>query len=200
MRHILRQKHEEDDVRVALRSKLNLVTTENVHEDIAAINLLINDLQGATASYFILENEYHRQEEELAQLEYDYNERLEISQTTFEYQSGSVAHVQPINSDTKSSSADYASEYEEQMLPQVADYLMVGEARVLAERLSGLKTEYLLHERVDIPFDSAALNSLLLYQDEKTKIETELTLPRHDVESHPEHANCSPQIAEEEDN
>jgi hypothetical protein len=81
MRHILRQKHEEDDVRVALRSKLNLVTTENVHEDIAAINLLINDLQGATASYFILENEYHRQEEELAQLEYDYNERLEISQT-----------------------------------------------------------------------------------------------------------------------
>lgn len=47
--------------------------------------------------------------------------------------------------DTESSSADYTSEYEDQMLPPVAEYLsMVGEAHILAERLSDLKTEYLV--------------------------------------------------------
>ncbi|KAJ5835430.1 hypothetical protein N7447_001456 [Penicillium robsamsonii] len=209
MRHTLRQKRdEEDDVRVALRSKLNLITAEHVNEDLAAINHTINDLQVATASYFILENEYHRQEEELAQLEHDYNRRLDTLQTIFKDQGGSLAHFQPIKSDTESSSADYTSEYEDQNLPQVDDYLaMVGEARILAERLSELKTEYLvlvdqreLRERVGIPLDSVALNFLLRYQDEKTKLETELGQARHKIESHPEHANRSAGIAEEEDN
>ncbi|OQE95446.1 hypothetical protein PENNAL_c0002G03312 [Penicillium nalgiovense] len=125
MRHMLRQERddeeeeeeeeeeEDDDVRVALRSKLNLITAENVHEDLAAINHLINDLQGATASYSILEKEYHRQEEQLAQLEYDYNGRLEISQTISKYQSDSLAQARSINSDTESSSADYTSDYED---------------------------------------------------------------------------------------
>ncbi|OQE29206.1 hypothetical protein PENFLA_c004G05893 [Penicillium flavigenum] len=143
------KRDEEDDVRVALRSKLNLITTENVHEDLAAINHLINDLRGATVSYFILEN---------------VSKRL-------------LAQARPINLDTESSSADYTSDYEDQMLPQVANYLsMVGEARILAERLSELKTEYLvlidqheLRERVDFPLGSAALNSLLLYQDERLR-------------------------------
>lgn len=209
VRHMLRQKrNEEDDVRVALRSKLNLITAENVHEDLAAINHIINDLQAATASYFIFENEYHRQEEELAQLEYDYNIRLERLQTIFKYQGGSLAHLQQIDSDTESSSADYTSDYGDEILPQAADYLsMVGEARILTERLSELETEYLvlvdqreLRERVGIPLDSAALNFLLRYQDERTKIETELELARHNIESHPEHATRSAQIAEEEDN
>ncbi|KAJ5209415.1 hypothetical protein N7449_003794 [Penicillium cf. viridicatum] len=209
MRHMLRQKRdEEDDVRVALRSRLNLITAENVHEDVAAINHTINDLQVATASYFILENEYHRQEDELAQLEYDYNERLERLQTTFKYQSGVLAQLEPITSDTESSSADYSSDYGEETLPQVDDYFsMVGKARMLMERLSELETEYLvlvdqreLRERVGIPLDSAALNFLLRYQDEKTKIETELARARHNVESHPEHASRSTHITEEEDN
>ncbi|OQE95311.1 hypothetical protein PENNAL_c0002G10320 [Penicillium nalgiovense] len=84
---------------------------------------------------------------------------------------------------------------------------MVGEARILAERLSELRTEYLvlvdqheLRKRLDIPLDSATLNFLLRYQNQKTKIETELKLARHNVESHPEHANCSARIAEEEAN
>ncbi|KAJ6188161.1 hypothetical protein N7519_003069, partial [Penicillium mononematosum] len=173
---------EEDDVRIALRSKLNLITTENVHEDLAAINHLINDLRSATASYFILENgrgtsaarvRLQRTPRNIAN-HHQISKRL-------------LAQARPINLDTESSSADYASDYEDQRLPQVADYLsMVGEARILAERLSELKTEYLvlidqheLRERVDIPLASAALNSLLLYQDEKTKIETELKLARH---------------------
>ncbi|KAJ5513685.1 hypothetical protein N7463_003237 [Penicillium fimorum] len=209
MRRMLRQKRdEEDDVRVALRSKLNLITAEHVHEDLAAIKHTIDDLQVATTSYFILENEYHRQEEELAQLEYHYNRRLDTLQTIFNDQGGSLIHFQPIKSDTESSSADYTSEYGDQILPQVADYLaMVGEARILAERLSELETEYLvlvdqreLRERVGIPLDSLALNFLLRYQDEKNKLETELEQARHNIESHPEHASRSAAIAEEEDN
>ncbi|KAJ5616625.1 hypothetical protein N7537_001739 [Penicillium hordei] len=209
MRYMLRQKRdEEDDVRVALRSRLNLITAEKVHEDLAAINHTINDLQVATSSYFILENEYHRQEDELAQLEYDYDGRLERLQTIFKYQSGLLAQLEPITSDTESSSADYSSDYGEETLPQVADYFsMVGEAHILMERLSELETEYLvlvdqreLRERVGISLDSAALSFLLRYQDEKTKIETELARVRHEVESHPEHANRSAQITEEEDN
>ncbi|KAJ5384067.1 hypothetical protein N7517_001978 [Penicillium concentricum] len=209
MRHMLGQKRdEEDDVRVALRSKLNLITAEHIHEDLAAINHTINNLQIATASYFILENEYHRQEKELAQLEHDYNRRLDTLQTIFKNQGGSLAHFQPIKSDTESSSADYASEYGDQTLPQVADYLsMVGEARILAERLSELEKEYLvlvdqreLRERVGIPLDSTALNFLFRYPNEKNKLETELEQIRHNIESHPEHANRSAGIAEEEDN
>ncbi|KAF7515146.1 hypothetical protein PCG10_003898, partial [Penicillium crustosum] len=146
MRHMLRQKRNvEDDMRVALRSMLNLITTENVHENLAAINHTINDLQVATASYFILENEYHRQEDELAQLEYDYNSRLERLQTILMYQSGLLAQLEPITSDTEYSSADYSSDYGEETLPQVGDYFsMVGEARRLTERLSELETEYLV--------------------------------------------------------
>ncbi|KAJ5978364.1 hypothetical protein N7501_001706 [Penicillium viridicatum] len=209
MRHMLRQKRdEEDDVRVALRSKLNLITAENVHEDLAGINQTINNLQVATASYFILENEYHRQEDELAQLEYHYNSSLERLQAIFKYQSGLLAQFEPITSDTESSSAEYSSNYGKETLPQAADYFsMVDEARILTERLSELETEYLVlvdqrevRERVGIPLDSAALNFLLRYQDQKTKIETELELARHKVESHPEHTNRSAQIAEEEDN
>ncbi|CAI7573139.1 unnamed protein product [Penicillium palitans] len=209
MRYMLRQKRdEEDDVRVALRNRLNLITAENVHEDLAAINHTINELQVATASYFILENEYHRQEDELAQLEYDYNSRLETLRTILKYQSGLLAQLEPITSDTESSSADYSSDYGEETLPQVGDYFsMVVEARRLTERLSELETEYLvlvdqreLRERVGIPLDSAALNFLLRYQDEKTKIETELELARHNVESHPEHVNRPGQITEEKDN
>ncbi|KAJ5189089.1 hypothetical protein N7491_005412 [Penicillium cf. griseofulvum] len=207
MRHMLRQKRdEEDDVRVALQSKLNLITAEHVLEDITAINHTISDLQVVTSSYFIFENEYQRQEEELAQLEYDYDRRLESLHTIFKNQGGSLAHLQPVNSDPKSSSADYTSDYGDQVLPQVADYLsMIGEARILAERLAQLETEYLvlvdqreLRERVGIPLDSAALNFLLRYQNEKNKIETELEITRRNVESHPEHLNLSAQI--EEDN
>ncbi|KXG48437.1 uncharacterized protein PGRI_023070 [Penicillium griseofulvum] len=206
MRHILRQKRdEEDDMRVALRSKLNLITAEHVHEDISAINHTINDLQAVTSSYFILENEYQRQEEILAQLEYDYDRRLESLHTIFKNQGGSLAHLQPVNSDPESSSADYTSDYGDQVVPQVADYLsMIGEARILAERLSQLETEYLvlvdqreLRERVGIPLDSAALNFLLRYEDEKNKIETELKITRHHIESHPEHSNRSAQMEEE---
>jgi hypothetical protein len=206
MRHILRQKRdEEDDVRVALRSKLNLITAEHVHEDVAAINHTINDLQALTSSYFIFENEYQRQEEEFAQLEYDYDRRLESLHTILKNQGGSLAHLQPVNSGPESSSADYTSDYGDQVLPQVADYLsMIGEARILAERLSQLETEYLvlvdqreLRERVGIPLDSAALNFLLRYEDEKNKIETELEITRHNIESHPEHSNRSAQIEEE---
>ncbi|KAJ5960870.1 uncharacterized protein N7479_008020 [Penicillium vulpinum] len=209
MRHILRQKRdEEDDVRVALRSKLNLITAEHVHEDIAAINITINDLQAATASYFIFENEYHRQEEELVELEYDYNRHLESLQTIFKQQSDLFSRSQSINSYYESSSGDYSSDYEDQISPQVADYLsMVGETRILADRLSELETNYLtlvdqreLRERVGIPLDSAALDFLIRYQDEKTKIETELQIARHNVESHPEHTNRSAQIEEEEEN
>ncbi|CAI7571002.1 unnamed protein product [Penicillium glandicola] len=209
MREMLRHKRdEEDDLRVGLRSKLNLITAETLHEDVGAINHAINDLEVATASYLVLEDEYDRQEEELAQLESDYNERLEGLQTIFKNQASSLAHLQPIISDTESSSAYYTSDYEDQMLPHVADYLsMVGEVRVLVERLSELETEYLvlvdqreLRERVGIPLDSAALNFLVRYQDEKTRIETELKIARHNLESHPEHANRSAQIIEEEYN
>ncbi|KAJ5399510.1 hypothetical protein N7465_009999 [Penicillium sp. CMV-2018d] len=206
MRYMLRQKRdEEDDVRVALWRKLNLITAENVNEDLAGINHTINNLQIATASYFILENEYHRQEDELAQLEYHYNSRLERLQAIFKYQSGLLAQLEPITSDTESSSAEYSSYYGKETLPQAADYFsMVDEARILTERLSELDTEYLvlvdqreLRERVGIPLDSAALNFLLRYQDERTKIETELELARHKVESHPEHTNHSAQITED---
>ncbi|KOS43907.1 hypothetical protein ACN38_g5194 [Penicillium nordicum] len=209
MRHMLRQKRdEEDDVRLVLQSKLNLITAENVHEDVAAINHTINDLQVATASYFVLENEYHRQEDELAQLEYHYNGHLERLQTIFKYQRGLLAQLEPITSDTESSSAEFSSDDGEETLPQAADYFsMVDEARILMERLSELETEYLflvdqreLRERVGIPLDRAALNFLLSYQDERTKIETELALARHKVDSHPEHTNRSVQITEEEDN
>ncbi|OQE46176.1 hypothetical protein PENCOP_c001G06392 [Penicillium coprophilum] len=208
MRHMLRQKRdEEDDVRVAIRNKLNLITAEHIHEDLAAINHTINDLQVVTAAYFILENEYHRQEEELSQLEYDYNKHLKILQTIFKNQGSSLAHFQPIRSDFESSSTDYASEYDDQIVPSVADYPSVaGKTRMIAERLLELETEYLvlvdqreLRERVGIPLDSAALNFLIRYQDEKNKLETELELARRNMESHPEHANRSAGIAEEED-
>ncbi|KGO54869.1 hypothetical protein PEX1_063160 [Penicillium expansum] len=208
MRHMLRQKRDqEDDVRVVLQSKLNLITTENVYEDLAAINQTINDLQVATASCFIFENDYYRQEDELAQVEYDYNRRLETLQAILKYEGHLLAQIEPIISDTESSSSDYTSEYGDQMVPQVADYLsMVGEVRILTERLSELETYYQvlvdqreLRERVGIPLDSGALNFLLRYPDKKSKIETELELARHNVEAHPEHVYRSAQIAQEED-
>ncbi|KGO39214.1 hypothetical protein PEXP_044840 [Penicillium expansum] len=185
MRHMLRQKRDqEDDVRVT-----------------------INDLQVATASCFIFENDYYRQEDELAQVEYDYNRRLETLQAILKYEGHLLAQIEPIISNTESSSSDYTSEYGDQMVPQVADYLsMVGEVRILTERLSELETYYQvlvdqreLRERVGIPLDSGALNFLLRYPDKKSKIETELELARHNVEAHPEHVYRSAQIAQEED-
>ena len=208
MRHMLRQKRdEEDDVRLAVRSKLNLITAENVHEDLASINQTINALHAVTASYFILENEYHRQEDELAQQEYDYNKCLEKLQTVFKNQSASLTQLHDLGSDTDSSSADYTSDHGDQISPAVAEYLsMIGEARILVERLSELETEYLilvnqreLRDRVGIPLDSGSINFLLRYQEEKTKIESELDLARSRLASHPEHVNHFARIAAAED-
>ncbi|KAJ5773826.1 hypothetical protein N7457_008722 [Penicillium paradoxum] len=203
MRHMLRQKRDEEgDVRITLRSKLNLITAENVHDDLAAINDTINELQDATASYFILENEYHRQENELAELEYDYNKRLERLQAILENQGHSLANRDAMESDTASSSADYTSDYGDEPSPQMAEYLsMVGEARILVERLSEMETEYLIlseqreqHAKLGIPQDNYSINFILRYTGEKAKIESELELARHKVESHPEHSNHLAQV------
>jgi hypothetical protein len=209
MRHMLRQKRdEEDDVRLVVRSKLNLITAENVHEDLATINQTINALQAATTSYFILENEYHRQEDELAQQEYDYNRRLEELQTVFKNHAAlTQVHDQGLDYDAGSFSADYNSVHGDQTSPAVAEYLsMVDEARILMEQLSELETEYLmlinqreLRDRVGIPLDNGSINFLLRYQEEKTKIESELERARGRLASHPEHANYSARIDVEED-
>jgi hypothetical protein len=206
MRHMLRQKRcEEDDVRTALRRNLNLLTADNVQDNLAAINHTIDKLQGVTASYFILENEYQRQENELAKLEHDYNSRLERLQTIFK-QSNSLAEFQAIHSETDTTSSDYSSEYADEVSSQMAEYLsMVEETRILFERLSDIETEYLmlvdqcnLRERAGIPLESGARNSLLRYPEEKSKIESELELARHKLESHPEHGNYFARRAEEE--
>jgi hypothetical protein len=210
IRHMLRQKRgEEGDVRLAVQRKLNLITAENAHEDLVSINQTINALQAATASYFILENEYHRQEDELSQQEYYYTTCLEKLQTIFKKQSASLtqAHGHGINSDTDSSSADYTSDNGDQIPHAVAEYLsVVGEARMLTEHLSELEAEYSilvnqsgLRERTGIPLDSGSVNFLLRYQAEKTKIESELELTRSRLASHPEHARYSARIDAEED-
>ena len=137
---------------------------------------MTSDFQGATVSNFMLGNEYHRQKEELAQLENDYNGCLEISRIIFEYQSSPLAQALPISSDTKSSPTDYTSDYEDQRLLRVADYLSaVGEAHTSTEGIAGAGNRNTPSaNKSDIVLDSAVLNFLLGYQDEKIKIETEL--------------------------
>lgn len=199
MRHALRHKRDlEDDRRVALRNRLNLVSPETVQEEVGALNAAIEDLEVATASYRALETEYHELEDDLGQQEYILDKRMRKLRKELRKQAPVITQqIYNIDSDS-GSSADYTSTGPgNQLSPQAAEYLScVGDVRMLRERLSELESEYLsiidqrdLRERLGISLDIEALNFLDRYEDEISQIEAELERALDRARCHPGHKN-----------
>lgn len=198
LRLALRHKREEeDDLRLALRNKLNLSSPENVHSETSAINDAIESLQEVTASYLLLENDYHKYEDEFGQKEYMLEKRMTKLKRILGKQATSlVQQHQAVGSDSDSPTSYISHAYANKFSSQEAEYLsLVGEARMLRERLTELEGEYLalrdqqdLRERIGLLLDKEALTFVETYEDEKTQIETELDILLRQIQDHPEHA------------
>lgn len=196
LRNTLRQKREEEhDLRMALRNTLNLVSPDNVHSESGAINNAIQNLQTVTNSYLVLEEEYHRFEDELGEREYLMEKRMNRLNSVLHKQIPSLAR-QARDMDTDSDpSSDYTSAGEREISPGEAEYLsLVGDARMLRERLALLEGEYLalidqreLRERMGMSLDTEALAFLDRYEEEKAQIESELDLALRRIQAHREH-------------
>ena len=197
LRHALRHKRdEEDDRRVALRNRLNLLSPETVHGESLDINGAIENLQAVTASYLLLEAEYHKFEDDLGQREYILDRHMRrLKRTLREQAPAGTQQNYHVESGSDSSTDDIPTDNGNQLSPQAADYLScVGEVRMLRERLSDLETEYLtiidqrhLRERIGLDLNAEALEFLDRYEDETAQAETELELALHRVRTHPEH-------------
>lgn len=196
LRHTLRQKREEEhDLRMALRNALNLVSPDSVHNEALAISNAIEDLQTATNAYLVLQEEYHRFEDELGEQEYLLEKRMRRLNASLRKRIPSLTRPDRDIDPDLDSSSDYASDDEIDISPNEAEYLsLVGDVRMLRERLAELEGEYLalidqrkLRERMGISLDAEALAFLDSYEDEKAQIETELDLALRRVQTHPEH-------------
>lgn len=206
LRHTLRQKREEEhDLRMALRNTLNLISPDNVHSEAPAISDAIQNLQSATNSYLVLEEEYHKFEDELGQQEYLLEKRMTRLNNILRKQTPALTRqARDIDADAVSdSSLDYDSNDELEISPKEAEYLsLVGDERMLRERLAELEGEYLalidhreLRERMGIPLDTEALAFLESYEEEKAQIESELELVLRRTQAHAEHAKDSTSAA-----
>ena len=197
MRNALRYKREEeDDLRLALRNKLNVIPSENLHREATAINNIIEKLQVVTAAYLVLEADYHKIEEELGEREYILEKRMRKMHQCLRKQTPDWTHNFYDENDYKSNfSDDYSSASGlDPVSPTMTEYLSwVGEVRMLRERLSVIEAEYLdlvdrqqVRARMGISLDKEALYFIDRYEGEKAQIETELSLAINKVRSHPE--------------
>ncbi|KAJ5595260.1 uncharacterized protein N7459_001468 [Penicillium hispanicum] len=200
LRHALRHKRdEEDDLRLALRNKLNLISPENLHQETSAIHKAIEDLQTVTAAYLVLEADYHKVEDELGEREYILEKRMRRMQKTLRRQAPEWPQHSHDDLDSDLSDDSFSTSDADPVSSRTAEYLSyIGEVRMLRERLSELEAEYLslidqqqLRERIGISLDSESLGFIARYEGEKAQIEAELSLALHRVQSHPEYKEQS---------
>lgn len=197
MRHALRHKREEeDDRRVALRNRLNLISPDTIQGELVALHAAIQDLQAMTTSYRELETEYHKLEDDLGQREYNLDKCMRKLTKKLHNQAPAMGQqVYNIDLDSDSSTNYSSTGPENQMSSQAAEYLScVGEVRMLRERLSELESEYLaivdqrdLRERLGMSLDIEALTFLGRYEDEIAQIEAELERALDRARCHPEY-------------
>ncbi|KAJ5324372.1 hypothetical protein N7476_002972 [Penicillium atrosanguineum] len=201
LRQALQHKREEEgDLRLAIRSKLNLSSSENIHGEVATINGAIESLQKVTASYLLLENDYRKFEDELGQKEYALEKRMTKLKKVVGNQSTSpVEQHHAIDYGFDSSPSNSLHGYANKFSSQEAAYLsLVGEARILRRRLTEIEGEYLalmdqqnLCKRIGLLLDKQALGFLGNYEEKKKRIETELNILLRQIQDYPEHAKNS---------
>lgn len=174
LRHALRQKREEEHaLRLTLRNSLNLVFPDSVLNEVSAISNAIQNLQAVTSSYLVLEEEYHKFEDELGQQEYLMEKRMTELNNALCNQTPSLTRQARVFNFGSGCSSEYASDGGIDIPPIEADYLsIVGDARMLRERLAELERQYHvildqreLRERIDISLDAETLASLDGYED-----------------------------------
>lgn len=209
LRNALRHKREEeDDMRLALRNKLNLISPQAVHTEAATINKAVEDLQAVTASYLVLESEYHKVEDGLGQQEYNLDKcvtrltgilRKQVTSLNQQHHdiysdSGSLAHYASTGNPNRVS-------------PEMAEYLsLVGDARMLRERLGELEMEYMdlidqqqVREYMGLALDHNAQLFLDQYEDERGDIEEKLSAVLTRLDNHSEHKRpCGDAITDEQ--
>jgi hypothetical protein len=199
LRRALRNKREEEDyLRLVLREKLSWVSPEALYQQTTAINKAIDDLKAATELYRILENDYSRMEDELDQRERFLDKRLGKLNGLLRKQAASGTK----QTDTVSSDSNFSSEpssaraSDADRLPfNAAAYLtLVGEVRLLRERLYELESEYKnlvdqesIRQRIGLSLAPEALTFLANYETTRTKTQTGLDFAIRRLIAHPEH-------------
>lgn len=198
LRRVLRNKRDEEDyLRLVLREKLSWISPEALYQETAAINKAIDDLKAATELYRILENDYHRIEDELDQREKILDKRLGRFNGLLRKQAASgTKQTDPVGSGSGFSSASSASKADaEQLSSNAAAYLtLVGEVRLLRERLHELESEYKnlvdqgsIRQRIGLSLAPEALAFLANYETTRTKTQTGLDFAIRRLVAHPEH-------------
>ncbi|KAJ5679268.1 hypothetical protein N7462_007512 [Penicillium macrosclerotiorum] len=215
LRQALRQKREEeDDLRLSLRNQLNLISLETAPAELISINTAIENLQVITASYQILEDDYHQIENELAHRESILDERIRkltellCKHATTTATTTTTTQQPNINGSGSDSLSIFSFPYNTNHISQaIAEYLsLVGEVRLMREQLSELKTQYLAlldqrdrSERIGITLDSEALVFLECYEEAKAKAKADLDVAIHRLQSHPEHKNHDESVSLNDD-
>ncbi|KAJ5168396.1 uncharacterized protein N7482_003990 [Penicillium canariense] len=198
-RRALRHKREEeDDLRLALRNRLNLIAPDAMHEELTTIHIAIQELQAVTEAYQVLESDYHKFEDELGQRESSLDKRMtRLNHILRKHASLITQQPDAIDSDSDVLPDSLSTGNVNQLSPKVAEYLsLVGEVRMLRDRRSELESEYLnlidqreLRERIGISLDHEALAFLAGYNEERAKTEAELDMALRRAKAHPEHNN-----------
>jgi hypothetical protein len=201
LRRTLRTRREEEDyLRLVLREKLSWISPEALYQQTTAINKAIDDLKAATELYRILENDYHRIEDELNQREKILDKRigrlnglLRKQATSGTKQTDSVGSDLDFSSDASPVPASDADA--DRLSSNAAAYLtLVGEVRLLRERLYELESEYKylidqenIRQRIGLSLAPEALAFLARYENAKTKTQTGLDFAIRRLVAHPEH-------------
>lgn len=201
LRRALRNKRDEEDyLRLVLREKLSWISPEALYQQTTAINKAIDDLKAATELYRILENDYHKIEDELDQREKILDKCLGRLNGLLRKQAASGTK----HTDTVSSNSDFSSEPSfapasasdaDRLASNAAAYhTLVGEVRLLRERLYELESEYKnlvdqesIRQRIGLSLAPEALAFLANYENTKTKTQTGLDFALRRLVAHPEH-------------
>ncbi|KAJ5089649.1 hypothetical protein N7532_008333 [Penicillium argentinense] len=209
LRDSLRQaREEEDELRLALRNKLNLTGPEAVHVDATPINKVIEDLQAATTSYLALEKRYLKTEEGLGETEYSLDKCMRELTKVLRQQGTHLTQQQQPDSETKydSSVASTSTGNVGPLSPEVSGYCcLVGEVHMHRENLGALEAEYLSlidqqqrRERVGLTLDQDGSSFLDRYEGDKAAIEGELRATLQRLEEHPQHRTRAENVVSDE--
>ncbi|KAF3389095.1 hypothetical protein F1880_004023 [Penicillium rolfsii] len=210
LRRALRKKREEEEyLRLVLREKLRWISSEAVWEQTTAVNKAIDDLKATTELYCMLENDYHRIEDDLDQRETILDERTGRLNELLRRQAASGTRpteliVSDLDFSARPPSASDADA--DRLASNAAAYLtLVGEVRVLRERLHELESEYKnlvdqesTRQRIGLSLGPEALAFLANYDNLKKKTQTGLDFAIHRLIAHPDHKHHPEAVVLEE--
>lgn len=199
LRRALRNKREEEDyLRLVLREKLSWISPEALYQQTTAINKAIDDLKAATELYRILENDYHRIEDELDQREKILDKRLGRLNGLLRKQAApGTKQTESVGSgsDFSSEPASAPASDADRLTSNAAAYItLVGNVRLLRERLYELESEYKnlvdqenIRQRIGLSLAPEALAFLANYETTRMKTQTGLDFAIRRLVAHPEH-------------